>query len=63
MWNAGDALFPNMTTPMNQTDPLDGVEDLLPDLLADSELDNITLDVDDMELTDSEFCFAGFMSG
>ncbi|XP_064594789.1 nuclear factor erythroid 2-related factor 2-like isoform X2 [Liolophura sinensis] len=56
VWNTGDVLFPNMTTPMNQTDPLDGVEDLLPDLLADSELDNITLDVDDMELTDSLQC-------
>ena len=45
-------LFPNITTGLNQTESMEDVEELLPDLITDDELEEINLIAENMGLND-----------
>ena len=50
----GSFLFPNITNSLNQTESMEDVEELLPDLITDDELEEINL-IADMGLDDGRF--------
>jgi hypothetical protein len=52
--SCGDLIFPNITSDLNEPeDPIDDVDELLPDLITEDELEDINFS--EMGLTDGMF--------
>lgn len=59
--SCGDLIFPNITSDLNEPEePIDDVDELLPDLITEDELEDINFS--EMGLTDGKFKFVFFLT-